>query len=344
MKTFSAEYLRQVGEQLFTACGAPPAEAAIVANELVDASLMGLESHGVTRYIFYVEEVQSGRIKPGAPIRLVRETPTLALVDCGHNFGPVGANHMVELVVPRARESGMAFAVSQHCHHIGRLGAYVQKLAEQGLFGLGVVNSCKAGHFVVPWGGREGRLATNPLAYGVPSSGRPIVMDMSTSMIAEGKIRTLMHAGEPVPENSILDAEGQPTTDPKAFYGPPRGTILPLGGRLGYKGFGLSLLVEILGSVMAGEALTDEYRYMNGLALLAIDPEPLGGAGRFRELIDDLSAYVKSSPPAPGHEEVIMPGELDFRRREKRLREGIPLPEETWRLIVEAGATVGIRI
>ena len=117
-----------------------------------------------------------------------------------------------------------------------------------------------------------------------------------------------------------------------------------MGGELGYKGFGLGLLVEILGSVLAGEALSDEYRYLNGLALLAIDPEPLCGSDRFRGLMDALSGYITDTPPAPGYDEVSMPGERDFRTRDQRLRDGIPLPEETCRQIVEAGRRVGVEV
>jgi uncharacterized oxidoreductase len=343
MRTFSADHLRRLGEELFQACGAPPSEAVVVATELVEASLMGLESHGVTRYIMYVEEVLAGRLKPGAPVSIARETPTLAVVDCGFNFGSVAGARMVDIAVAKARTAGMAYVVSRHCHHVGRLGAYVQRAAEQGLFCLATANSSKHGHFVVPWGGREGRLATNPLAYGVPTSGDPVVLDMSTAMVAEGRIRVLMHAGQSVPEGRILDGQGQPTTDPKQFYGPPRGAILPFGSELGYKGFGLGLLVEIVSSTLAGEAVTDEYRYINGLALVAIDPEPLCGRERFRQLMDDLAAYITSSPPAQGHDEVLMPGGLDFRTRQQRLQEGIPLPEETCRQIAEVAAKVGVR-
>lgn len=341
-RVFPVARLRALGVRLFTACGAPPDEAAMVADELVEASLMGLESHGVTRYIMYVEEVLSGRIHPGAPVRLVRETPTLAVLDCSLNFGQVGAMRLVETVCAKARLAGLAYGVTQRCHHVGRLGGYAQKVAEQGLFCLAVANSHKQGHFVVPWGGREGRLATNPLAWAAPTGGVPVVLDMSTSMIAEGKIRALMHAGQPVPPGRILDGHGAPTTDPKAFYGPPRGTILPLGGELGYKGFGLGLLVAVLGSTLAGEALTDEHRFVNGLGLLAIDPGPLCGADRFRQLMDELCAYVVSSPPAPGFDEVVLPGALDFRGRERRLREGIPLPAETCRQIAVAAKKVGV--
>ncbi|MEW6753845.1 MAG: Ldh family oxidoreductase [Candidatus Latescibacterota bacterium] len=339
---FPAQDLQDLGVRLFAACGAPPAEAATVAEDLVEASLMGLESHGVTRYIMYVEEVLAGRIRPGAPVRVVRDTPTLTVLDCGLNFGQVGAARLVEAVAVKARQAGVAYGVTQRCHHVGRLGGHAQKVAAQGLFCLAVANSHKHGHFVVPWGGREGRLATNPLAWAVPTGGLPVVLDMSTSMIAEGKIRALMHAGQSVPPGRILDGHGRPTTEPRAFYGPPRGTILPLGGELGYKGFGLGLLVEVLGSTLAGEPLTDEHRYVNGLGLLAIDPEPLCGASRFRTLVDELCAYVTSSPPAPGFEEVVLPGALDFRQRERRLREGIPLPAETWRQIEEVARRVGV--
>lgn len=344
MLTFSPDYLRQVGIDLFRACGAPLDDATLVANELVDASLMGLESHGVTRYIYYTQEVLQGKIRPGAPITIVNETPSTAIVDCGFNFGLVSAARMVEIVYDKVAHTSIACVISQNSHHIGRLGTWVQKLAERGLFGLATANSSKHGHWVVPWGGREGRLATNPLAYGAPTSGLPVVLDMSTAMMAEGKIRALLYDGKAVPPGSIQDADGNPTTDARAFYGPPRGTILPFGGELGYKGFGLSLLVEILGGIMAGAASTVDQPYVNGLCLIAIDPGAFCGRERFRELMDDVSAYMTETPPAPGRAGVVMPGALDFRTRERRLVEGIPLPEETWRLIVETADRVGVAL
>jgi len=348
MPVFSDGELRDVGTRLLRACGAPEAEAALVASELVDASLMGLDSHGVARYPGYVDMALDGTVKPGAPVTVVRETQGTAVVDCGGNFGMVGGRKMVELVAAKARGPGIACVVSVHCNHVGRLGGYPQRLAEQGLFGFATVNSARPGHWVTPWGGREGRLATNPLAWAAPAEGHPVVMDMSTSMISEGKIRILMHEGKPVPEGSLLDAAGAPTTEPMGFYGPPRGTILPFGSpRLGYKGFGLSLLVEILGSTLAGVPLDEPGQtaaYVNGLFLLAIDPDAFGGRERFRGLLAELFAYVSSSPPAPGTDGVVLPGALDFSTAEKRRRDGIPVAEETWRLIVEAGRKAGVSL
>jgi hydroxycarboxylate dehydrogenase B len=348
MPVFTAAELRDTGRRLFQAVGAPPGEAALVADELVDASLMGLDSHGVARFPMYVDQALDGTVKPGAPITVVRETDGTAVVDCGSNYGMVGGRRMVEIVRQKAERTGLACAVSLRCNHVGRLGAYPQRLAEAGLFGLAAVNSSLHGHFVSPWGGREGRLATNPLAWAAPGEPHPVVMDMSTSMIAEGKIRVLMHEGKPLPEGAVLDAGGAPTTDPSRFYGPPRGTILPFGSpRLGYKGFGLGLLVEILGSTIAGvplDAKGAKPSYVNGLFLLCIDPGALGGRERFRGLLDELFDYVGSSAPAPGTGGVVMPGHLDFATAQARATSGIPVPDETWRLIGEAGRKAGVAL
>ncbi len=351
MKFLPAQALRDLGVELFQACGAPADEAVLVADHLVEASLMGIDSHGVVRYVMYVEHCLDGTIRPGAQARVVGDPGAVAVVDCGMNFGQVGAHHMTDLVSEGARSGGIAFAVSRRCHHVGRLGAYPQKLAEAGLFGLAVANSHRHGHFVVPWGGREGRLATNPLAWAAPTGGDPLVLDMSTSMIPEGRIRTALHAGERLPEGRILDGDGRPSVDPADFYGPgegpPAGAILPFGGDLGYRGFGLGLLVEVLGATIAGEPLAeaDDGRYINGFGILAIDPGALSGSGdRFRELTGQLRDYVRGSAPAPGFDEVQMPGEREFRTLRARRREGIPLPEESCRLIAEVAERVGIQV
>ena len=212
------------------------------------------------------------------------------------------------------------------------------------MFGFATCNSSKHGHWVVPWGGREGRLATNPLAYAAPTRGIPVVLDMSTSMISEGKVRVLMHQGKPAPEGCIQDASGDPTIDPAVFYGPPRGTIRPFGSELGYKGFGLALLVEIMSGIMAGEAASEEHPYVNGLAIMAINPEAFCGAAQFRDLMDDLCAYITSSPSAPGCKEVAMPGAYDFRIRRERLADGIPVDPSTWQSILDSVHRVGASI
>lgn len=344
MPIFTSDFLLRVCADLFVAYGAPAADAQIAAEELVESSLLGFDSHGVMRAAQYVQDIVAGRIRPGSPIVLVKETPTTAVVDCGFNFGAVSARHMVEVVCAKARH-GIACAVSLNSHHVGRLGAWVHRIADRDLIGLAFVNNTRGGHAVAPWGGREGRLGTNPIAWAAPVPGdAPLVMDMATCMMPEGKIRVHLHSGTPLPPGIILDASGRPSEDPRAFYGPPRGAILPLGApHHGHKGFGLALLVELLGGVLAGYATREFHPHTNGLCLIAIDPEAFCGAETFKALVKDLVEYVVDTPPADGFREVVMPGVLDLRTRRRRQVEGIPLPDETWRQITAAGAQVGLR-
>jgi hydroxycarboxylate dehydrogenase B len=344
MKRFTADYLRKTVTEIFSACGSPPSEAAIVADDLVESNLLGYDSHGITRCGTYVEFVFIGRVKPGAPLRIVKETPTTAIVDCGLNFGQVSATQIVELACGKAKQSGLTYLVSKNCGHVGRLGHYVQKAAERGLMAIATCNNRKIGHHVSPWGGREGRLGTNPMAYAAPTKGWPIVLDMSTCTIPEGKIHLALEEGKSVPPGCIRDAAGNPTTDPKVFYGPPMGTILPFGAEFGYKGYGLSMMVEILGGIMAGEDATVDQPGANGFAMIVVDPDAFCGTECFTSLVDKLCAYQMSSAPAPGFNEVVVPGVYDFRMREKRLAEGIPVDQSVWKGVVDAAMRVGVTI
>jgi hydroxycarboxylate dehydrogenase B len=344
MKTFFADFLRNVGTNIFSGCGTPRHEAAIVADDLVEANLLGYDSHGIVRCVTYVDWVLTGKTRPGVPLCIVKETPTTAIVDCGLNFGQVSAAKMVDMACTKAKQAGIAYVVSKNCCHVGRLGSYVQKVAERGMMGIATCNNRKKGHHVVPWGGREGRLGTNPLAFAAPTRGWPVVLDMSTCMIPEGRIRLALEEGKSIPPGCAQDAAGNPTTDPKAFYGPPSGTILPFGSQYGYKGYGLSMMVEIMGGIMAGEDATVDQPGANGFAIIAIAPDALCGAERFKDLVDRLCSYQMSAAPAPGFSEVVVPGVFDFRTREKRLVEGIPVGDEVWRAVVDTAGRIGVTI
>jgi uncharacterized oxidoreductase len=322
--------MAELAGALFRAAGAPADEAALTADHLVTSSLMGCDSHGIMRVPEYLVQVAEGTIVPGAPVVIERRSGATALVDCGRNLGPVGATRAMEVAIAIAGESGVACVTTHRCNHVARLGAYAQQAAERGLIAIATCNSPIGGHFVIPWGGKEGRLATNPIAYGVPTGGDPILADFATSVAPEGKVRWYRNSSLPLPPGWIQDADGRPSTDPDAFYGPPRGGLLPLGGPVGYKGFALGLLVEILGSTLAGIGSADASIVGNGVCFIAIDPTRFVPIDRFRSLMDDLSAYVKSSPPAEGAEEVLMPGEQEFRTMRARLEEGIPVDDTTW--------------
>ena len=336
---FKVQKIKKIAKKLFLKAGASEQEAEIVSEEIIEASLMGLDSHGIMRIAQYIEQVKEGLIKPNTPIDVIYETPISAIVDCNWNFGMVCARMMTDIVIEKANKNNIAVAASRHCNHMGRLGSYTQRVAQAGLFGFAVVNSSRHGHFVAPFGGAEGRLATNPLSYAVPTYGDPILLDTSTSMVSEGKIRVLMHQGKELPENCILTSEGRPTNIPEEFYKPKKGTILPFGGEMGYKGFGLGLLVEILGSILSGVALTpdgEKDEYINGFFIMAINPKIFGIENEIIQNMEALKKYIKSAKPAQGSKGIFMPGEIDFTTRAERLTGGIEVADETWKQIVDA--------
>jgi len=273
-----------------------------------------------------------------------RTGPTTAVVDCGQGFGPVGAERAINEAVSIARQQQTACVITHHCNHVGRLGAWVQLAADKGMIALATCNSPIYGHFVLPFGGREGRLATNPIAYAVPTGKDPVVADFSTSVAPEGKIRFHRNQGKPVPDGWILSADGSPTNDPDMFYGPPRGGILPLGAGAGHKGFALSLLVEILGSALAGISSKDTEVFGNGVCFVVIDPSAFCPLSTFRKLMDETVSYMKSSPPAPGFTEVLVPGELEFRLMRRRQVDGIPVDASTLQGLHDFGNNLGIDV
>jgi hydroxycarboxylate dehydrogenase B len=339
---FPAPALLEFTSDVFQACSAPPHEALIVADHLVTANLMGYDTHGLIRVPQYVGDIQNGVIKPGAPVLIEKETATTALVDCGWNFGQVGALRATEIAIERAARCNTSTVVAHRCNHVGRLGAYTMHAAERGFLALGVCNSPRHGHFVVPWGGREGRLATNPISFAVPcKSGPPILADFSTAEASEGAIRLCRNTGQSLPDGWIRDPAGRPSNAPADFYGPPRGAINPFGGARGYRGFALSLLVEILGGLLGGSRITAQ-QPGNGVAIIVVNIEAFIPAAEFEDMIAELREYIKSSPPAPGFDEVTLPGEPDFRKKQERSRQGIPIDENTWTQILDSAATVGV--
>lgn len=348
------EKLERFVTDIFAAQGAPVDEAAVVAKELVDCNLAGVDSHGVGRVMMYTDHIQNGILKIGAPVTILKETPTTAVVDFGGNFGHFGAYKMVEIVAKKAGESGMACAVSRRAYHVGRVGAYTEMLARRGYLALGMASVSSVYAIVAPWGGREGRLSTNPITYAAPTHGEPVVMDVATSAVAMGKSLLTWQKGEEMPPDALQDNEGRPTTDPRwgltglvseDLY-PHGGTYLPMGGKVaGHKGYGLSTMTEAFCAVLASQERTpaeDQPDYLNVLYLQAIDLDFLYGLDDYKARMEQFVQYLKNTPPAAGFTEVLVPGELEMRMRAKRKVEGIPLPEKIWGDLVKIGGKYGV--
>ena len=336
-------------QRIFEAAGTPADEARVVAEHLVEAELMGLSSHGVQRVMQYVADIGDGSIKPAMETLVDSHSPTTALLDGQWGFGQVAACRAVDTAADMAGQYGTGCVVLRRVRHVGRLGAYTEMLAGRGFAGLAVAMGGKEGQRVAPFGGRDPRLCTNPIAFAVPTGGDPIAMDFSTSAAPEGKLRYLRDTGQTLSDPMILDKEGRASTDPADLYAPDgscAGAILPFGGDQGYKGYGLGLMVHILGGALGDPVWEHEdiRRFTNGMWLLAIRIDAFVGTDAFRADMDNLAAHVRSSRPAEGSDGVRMPGETEFRRLHDRTANGLPIDADIWRRIVDTAESLGVAV
>ena len=347
MPTLRAPQLQEFAVNLLQAGGASAEEARIVGRSLVEANLRGYDSHGVMRIPYYVQAIKDGEVMPGEELTVLDEGPSRVVADANWGFGQVQAVRLLRLLAGKAQNSGQAIGTMTHSGHIGRLGEYCEMAAAEGLVSLLMVNSHGAAVRVAPPGGKAPRLSTNPLAIGVPFGNEPLVLDFSTSATAEGKVRVKKIAGQPCPEGWLLDCEGRPTTDPGALYGNPPGSILPMGGTQGYKGFGLGLMIEIFTGAISGGVCARPVPFAkkgNCVFLMLVDPARYGGADHFRSEVKQLVEYIKSCPRIDGCEEIMLPGDPERRLLAQRTAEGICLDEENWNALVKLGEKLGVAL
>ncbi len=345
MPTLRAPQLQEFATNLLQAGGASADEARLVGRSLVEANLRGYDSHGVMRIPYYVQAILDGEVIPGEELSVLDEGPSRVVADANWGFGQVQAVRLLKLLAGKAHASGQAIGTMTHSGHIGRLGEYCELAAAEGLVSLLMVNSHGAAVRVAPPGGKAPRLSTNPLAIGVPFGKEPLVLDFSTSATAEGKVRVKKIAGQQCPEGWLLDCEGRPTTDPNLLYGNPPGSILPMGGSQGYKGFGLGLMIEIFTGAISGGVCARPVPFEkkgNCVFMMLVDPARYGGAEHFRSEVAQLVEYIKSCPRVDGCEEILLPGDPERQLLAKRTAEGICLDEENWNALVKLGEKLGV--
>lgn len=341
MPVLSAEVLRSYTMELLEALGTSEAHAAMVCENLVGANLVGHDSHGVLRLPTYAAWVDSGLIKPNESPVIERQFAATAHVDGRCSWGAVGGRFCTDKAIELARTFGVGAVTLDHCAHIGRLGEYVGMMADVGFAGIALTNHMAS---VAPHGGRQRMLGTNPWAMSVPglAGADPIIVDFATSGVAEGKLRVARARGEHVAPGLIINKDGVPSQDPEDFYG--GGALLPFGT---HKGYGLGLMADILGGILsgAGSGSSTAFNGSNGTLMIALDIERFVPLADFRAQVSDLVGRVHGSAPAAGFAGVLLPGEPESSTRERRLREGIYVPESTWdelqRLLSERKASSG---
>ncbi len=341
----AADRLRELNTAIFHAAGCSAAEADRVAEHLVEANLVGHDSHGVIRTSTYLKWLKAGQVVADREFQIAFENEAIAVVDGQFGFGQTVGRQAMELGIAKATRHGVAVVALRNSGHLGRIGAWPLMAARAGLLSIHFVNTSGAGILVAPFGGIDRRLSANPIAAGIPRAGQlPIILDMSACTIAEGKIKVALNRGVPVPENCIIDSAGRPTTDPQAFYANPPGAILPIAG---HKGYGLAVMCEILAGALTGGGCSNPAnanRLANGMLSIILDPSFFQSDSEFSAEIERFIGWVKSSDTVNEDGEILMPGEVEDRTMVSRLRDGIELDANTWSQIADAAKSVGIEL
>jgi len=331
---FTAEELTEICLNVFQKLNISRAEAEVVTKSMVDANRVGHDSHGVIHLPKYVRELKDGLIQPDAPTEILHESASVAVLDGNWGFGPVIATRAVELAIQKAKQTDISSVAVSRCNEIGRLGGYACLAADAEMIGLLMTNDHGGGTCVAPHGGVEGRLSTNPIACAVPIEGQdPIVLDMSTSVVASGKLRVKQHQNEALPHGWLINAQGESTTNADDFYGVPPAALLPFGGEVSeHKGYGLSIIVDILSGALTGAGCSqdEDARVGNGLFVLVINVASFRGFPGFSAEIERFVRYLKSAKRAAGVDAIQVPGERGWEEQRKREQEGIPIDTETW--------------
>jgi len=325
--TLQPEELLDLAQAIFVAKGVPEPEANLVADSLVEANLRGHDSHGVIRIPKWATGLEAGAINPVARIETVRQTDASALLDANQALGPVAGIKASEMAIAKAVSVGIGIIVIRKASHIGMLGYYTEYMAKQGIIGLCMTNT-ESG--VAPFGSAEKILGTNPLSISVPARDHPMILDMSTSVVARGKIVVALESGEKIPLGWALNKDGDPTTDPREAL---EGVLLPLGGM---KGSGLAIMVDVLTGALAGQAVGKDVRGTfdmqhagtKGDMFVAIDPSAFIDPEEFLNTVESLKNQIKSAKKAKGINEILLPGEYEYLMRQKRYKEGIPINKE----------------
>ena len=297
-----------------------------VAEVLVDGDLLGHTTHGLALLAGYLGEIEKGSMaKSGAPT-IVNQRPAAQTWDGGRLPGPWLTLRALDAAAAMAATQGTGTVVIRRSHHIACLAAYLLRATERGLVAI-VQSSDPVVAAVVPHGGMTPFITPNPIAAGLPTSGDPILVDVSTSITSMGYTRQRMDAGEKLPGAWAIDAAGNATDDPAALWQEPKGALLPLGGLdAGHKGFGLGLMIEALTAGLSGFGRADPKEGWGATVFVQVlDPEAFAGLAAFRRQMDFLAASARDTAPRPGVDRVRLPGESGLRRGREQKANGVAL-------------------
>jgi uncharacterized oxidoreductase len=339
VRTVAAPRLVDLVAAIMRGGGCDAHGATMVARRLVDSNLVGHDSHGVIRVGKYLEWMRNGWLRANQSPSIVFESDTIAIIDGNRGFGQVVGEFAGKTGTTKAAKTGIAMVGLRNCGHLGRVGDWAELAAAEGQVSLHFLNTSGAQR-VAPFGGSDRRLSTNPITVGVPvAGGDPVVLDVTTSMVAEGKLFVASNKGEQVPPGWIIDRHGKPTTDPKDFY--DGGALLTVGA---HKGSGLSIIVDLLaGAISTGRSSDPNDTVLrNNMLSIYIAPSVYDSGGAVAREVARFVAWVKASPPAVAGQPVLLPGEVERAIRAQRSVQGIAIDDQTMKDLVAAALSVGM--
>ena len=334
--------LRDFASECYRALGLPDADAALVADTLVQADLWGHPSHGVMRLFWYAARLRSGATRVDALPQLIGGTGAIALMDGGDGMGQVAAQAAMTQAIAAARAHGIGAVAMRNAGHFGTAMYFTRQAAAAGCIGFLCTNASPA---MAPWGGTEKRVGTNPWSWAAPAGRHaPLMLDIANTAVARGKLYAAQARGEAIPHGWAIDAQGLPTTDPAAGIA---GTILPMAG---HKGYAIAMVMDMLSGVLSGSAFgaavvgpyEPEGRSGVGHLALAIDIAALRPLAEFEADMEALIAEMKATPRAVGVDEIVYPGELEARSAAQLTAKGIPLPPALAEELRRDARTLGI--
>jgi LDH2 family malate/lactate/ureidoglycolate dehydrogenase len=340
----SPAHLRAFGSQVLGTLGVPEADAALVADSLVQADLWGHQSHGLLRLPWYVARLRTGAMAARTQPQVVSDTGPLVALDGRDGVGQVLAERARQLAVDRAREHGVGVVGVRNSNHFGTAMYFTRRAARDGCVGILATNASPA---MAPWGGREKVLGTNPWSIAAPApGGRVVAVDIANTAVARGKIYLAKNRGEPIPPTWAMGPDGTPTTDAAEGV---LGVILPMAG---HKGYAITFLMDVLAGALTGSKVASavhgpyepEAPSGCGHLFLALDPAAFGDPAGYGERVEQLIAEVKGVPLAPGFDEVFYPGEVEDRAEAAMLAAGgVQLAEQSLTDLSRLADETGVR-
>lgn len=342
-KYVMADQLRKYCADLFQSVGVPHDEALVIADNLVDADLCGVESHGVSRMAIYMKRLRMGGVRSTMEYKKIVDAPAMAVVDACNSMGAPVSKMCMELAIEKAKTAGISFVSVRNSNHYGMAAYYTKMALAHDMIGFTASNTCPR---IAPWGSREPLFGTNPFSYSFPTSRNlPVIPDMASCVVARGKLIVAAKRNEPIPLGWAMTKDGEDTTDAVAGL---KGANIPFGT---YKGSAVAGIVEIMTGILANCAFStqipDLYDVVDGPAPVshffgAIDISKFMPVDKFKHDVDDLIDLVKNSEKAKGFDKILMPGEIEFHKKEERLKSGIKLPRVVADELRAEGATCGV--